>query len=250
MKINLLKRGYKNNEAFYEAFLMNQMDSFLSDEVIEVPEAPDFPIYLNIADETRRKQKFIEAFTIIADHYLNTHRGVHLDERFWHSFLCTVKRDYILKHYPKVKECRKEFNTVVIKKFDWENYIYKCMLGAQYVVDHVKDPTRHAHYFGLIADNLDLFNYMLKYSVFRNGEFMINILDIIEEHQLSTLMKQKITWRDDLGKDERIGRRILFEFNKSYPIILFPMMSKSELKPLFFDYLKMYENPKNQTVIK
>ena len=62
--------------------------------------------------------------------------------------------------------------------------------------------------------------------------------------------QQKITWRDDLGKDERVGRRVLFEFNKSYPIILFPMMSKSELKPLFFDYLKMYENPKNQTVIK
>ena len=105
----------------------------------------------------------------------------------------------------------------------------------------MNDQTRHDHYFRLIADNLDMFNYMLKYPVFRNGEFMINILDIIDEYDLSGILKQKITWRDDLGKDERVGRRVLFEFNKSYPIVLFPMLSKDELKPLFFEYLKMYE---------
>ena len=68
-----------------------------------------------------------------------------------------------------------------------------------------------------------------------------SILDIIDEYDLSGILKQKITWRDDLGKDERVGRRVLFEFNKSYPIVLFPMLSKDELKPLFFEYLKMYE---------
>ena len=134
---------------------------------------------------------------------------------------------------------------VVLKKFDWENYIYKCILGAQYVVDHVKDSSRHDHYFRLIADNLDLFNYMLKYPVFRNGEFMINILDIVDEYDLSAILKQKITWRDDLGKDERVGRRVLFEFNKSYPVILFPMLSKKELEPLFFEYLEMYWDEKS-----
>ena len=52
MKINLLDKGYKNNEAFYNAFLTNNMEDFLSDEVIELKSAPDFPIYLNISDET------------------------------------------------------------------------------------------------------------------------------------------------------------------------------------------------------
>ena len=241
MKINLLDKGYKNNEAFYNAFLTNNMEDFLSDEVIELKSAPDFPIYLNISDETERTNKFIEAFTVIAHHYLHTDRDTHFDELFWHSLLCTAKRDYILENYPQVKTSIKEFNNVVLKKFDWENYIYKCILGAQYVVDHVNDQTSHDHYFRLIADNLDMFNYMLKYPVFRNGEFMINILDIIDEYDLSGILKQKITWRDDLGKDERVGRRVLFEFNKSYPIVLFPMLSNDELKPLFFEYLKMYE---------
>ena len=141
-------------------------------------------------------------------------------------------------------EARKEI-PVNTPEFDWENYIYKCILGAQYVVDHVKDSSRHDHYFRLIADNLDLFNYMLKYPVFRNGEFMINILDIVDEYDLSAILKQKITWRDDLGKDERVGRRVLFEFNKSYPVILFPMLSKKELEPLFFEYLEMYWDEKS-----
>ena len=245
MKINLLDKGYKNNEAFYNAFLTNSMEEFLSDEVIDLKSAPDFPIYLNITDETERADKFIEAFTVIANHYLQTDRDTHFDERFWHSFLCTVKRDYILENYPQVKSGIKEFNNVVLKKFDWENYIYKCILGAQYVVDHVKDPSRHDYYFRLIADNLDMFNYMLKYPVFRNGEFMINILDIVDEYDLSAILKQKITWRDDLGKDERVGRRVLFEFNKSYPVILFPMLSKKELEPLFFEYLEMYWDEKS-----
>ena len=59
MKINLLDKGYKNNEAFYNAFLTNNMEDFLSDEVIELKSAPDFPIYLNISDETERTNKFI-----------------------------------------------------------------------------------------------------------------------------------------------------------------------------------------------
>ena len=245
MEISLLNKGYKNNEAFYNAFLSNNMEEFLSDEIINLESAPDFPIYLNIADETERTNQFIQAFTVIANRYLHTDRDIHFDEQFWHSFLCTAKREYILNNYPQVKMGVKEFNNVVLKKFDWENYVYKCILGAQYVVDHVADQTRHEHYFRLIAENLDMFNYMLKYAVFRNGEFMINILDIIDEHDLSSTLKQKITWRGDLGKDERVGRRVLFEFNKSYPIVLFPMLSKEELEPLFFEYLEMYKEPNN-----
>ncbi|GGE54719.1 hypothetical protein [Priestia taiwanensis] len=53
-------------------------------------------------------------------------------------------------------------------------------------------------------------------------------------------MKAKITNRDDLGKDERIGRRVIFEFNKSYPIIMSLMLEKEDLKELFVQYLGYY----------
>ena len=53
-------------------------------------------------------------------------------------------------------------------------------------------------------------------------------------------MKMKISWRDDLGKDERVGRRVIFEFNKSYPVVLSPMLEKDDLKELFVKYLSYY----------
>ena len=95
MEISLLNKGYKNNEAFYNAFLSNNMEEFLSDEIINLESAPDFPIYLNIADETERTNQFIQAFTVIANHYLHTDRDIHFDEQFWHSYLCTAKREYL-----------------------------------------------------------------------------------------------------------------------------------------------------------
>ena len=53
--------------------------------------------------------------------------------------------------------------------------------------------------------------------ILRFDKFLLNILDIIDELDLSKVMKAKIKDRPDLGKDERIGRRVIFEFNKSYP---------------------------------
>ncbi len=88
---------------------------------------------------------------------------------------------------------------------------------------------------------LDLYNYILKAEIFRNGPFLVNILDIIDEYDLSKVLKAKIKDRPDLGKDERYGRRVVFEFNKSYPIVMSPMMSKEELEcHSFFEYLSYY----------
>ena len=46
MEISLLNKGYKNNEAFYNAFLSNNMEEFLSDEIINLESAPDFQFIL------------------------------------------------------------------------------------------------------------------------------------------------------------------------------------------------------------
>lgn len=69
---------------------------------------------------------------------------------------------------------------------------------------------------------------------------MINVLDIIHDRRLGKNLKSKIKNRDDLGKDERVGRRVIFEFNKSYPIIMSPMLEKEELEVLFLKYLSLY----------
>ena len=83
--------------------------------------------------------------------------------------------------------------------------------------------------------------------IFRNNKFLLNILlDIIQELDLSKTLKAKIKDRDDLGKDERIGRRVIFELNKSYPVIMSPMMNKEELKDVFLKFLSYYDNSYNK----
>lgn len=243
MEIRLLDKGYLNNEQFYQDFLNNQIinkEEYFSGKTVSIEAAPDFPVYINTKDEVKRNELFMEAFETISQYYLNTDRDIHLDPVFWHSLLCVYKREYLIEQYPEIKEKQSSFNNVVLKKFDWENYIYKCILGAQYVNDFVTDEAERRRYYTLIVDNLDLYNYIIKYEIFRNDKFLLNILDIIDRHKLGKVMKAKIKDRPDLGKDERIGRRVIFEFNKSYPVVMSPMLEIEELEPLFFEYLGYY----------
>lgn len=245
MEIKLLAKNYKQNEQFYQDFLENkidQKDEYFSGEIVLLDQAPDFPIYMGQGSDEQKRQMFLEAFEILAESYLNTDRDIHFNELFWHSLLVTKKRDYILENYPKVTQGMNHFNNIVLKRFDWENYIYKCLLGVQYINDNIVHPDEQQRYYNLLVDNLDLYNYIIKYELFRNDKFLLNILDIIDELDLSKVMKAKITKRDDLGKDERIGRRVIFEFNKSYPVVMSPMLEKGELKEIFLKYLSYYDN--------
>lgn len=81
---------------------------------------------------------------------------------------------------------------------------------------------------------------MIKYEVFRNKQFVYNILSIVDELGLSSILKKEITLRDDLGDDPRVGRQVLLEFNKSYPVVMSPMLEKDELKEIFMEYLDYY----------
>ncbi|MFC0523650.1 hypothetical protein ACFFGV_08635 [Pontibacillus salicampi] len=243
MEVKLLANGYKQNEQFYKDFLEDQIhlkDEYFSGEVVNLAQAPEFPIYMAHENERDKKQLFFEAIEILAENYLNTDRDIHFDELFWHSLLVTTKREFLLKNYPQIKQSMNQFHNVVLKNFDWENYIYKCVLGAQYINDSVGDERDRKRYYSLLVDNLDLYNYIIKYEIFRNDNFLINILDIIDDLNLSKVMKSKIKGRDDLGKDERVGRRVIFEFNKSYPVIMSPMLEKEELKEIFLEYLGYY----------
>jgi hypothetical protein len=243
MEIKLLKDGYKKIESLYQDFktdMIAENETYFSEESVYIDHTPSFPIYIAKGSTEHKKQEFLEAFNTIKHAYLSLDRSILLNERFWHSFLIVYKRDYIVRKYPEVLDNENRFKNVVLKKFDWENYIYKIILGAQYIADHVSDEDQQQRYFGLIIDNLDLYNYIIKYEIFRNDDFLINILDIIDELGLSEILKAKIKGREDLGDDERYGRRVIFELNKSYPIVLSPMLSKEDLKDIFIEYLGYY----------
>ena len=243
MEIKLLKKDFLKKEEFYKDFLDDKImerDEYFSDEVVHINNAPDFPIYMGKGSEEEKAKLFMEAFETMSNFYLNTDRDIHMNERFWYTLLCVYKRDFILKMYPQVEESMKEFHNVVLKKFDWENYIYKCILAAQYVKDNTDNEDDRKKYYSLIVENLDVYNYMIKYEVFRNDKFIINVLDIINDNNLSSILKAKIKDRTDLGKDERYGRRVLFEFNKAYPVVMSPMLDKDELEGLFMGYLGYY----------
>ena len=145
----------------------------------------------------------------------------------------------VTKSYKAIKEDYNAFKNIVIKRFDWENYIYKAILIAQYVEENTLS-YKHEYYYRLILQNMDMFNYIIKYEIFRNGQFLINIMDIIAETNLGPVLKAKIKNRPDLGKDERYGRRVIFELNKAYPIVMSPMLDKEMLKEYFLKYLGYY----------
>lgn len=248
MQIRLLKKGYMNNKEFYQDFLDGKIaenEEYFDKGTVSIDSAPDFPIYLGKLhgkSEEYKRGLWHEAFDTITKYYLDIDREFHLEGLFWDSLLCVHKRDFLLETYPEIKESMENFKNIVIKKFDWENYIYKLVLGAEYIKDNVEEDREK--YYDAIINNLDVYNYIIKYEIFRNDKFLLNILDIIEDNDLSTVMKAKIKGRDDLGKDERVGRRVIFEFNKSYPVIMSPMLEKEELEELFFRYLGYYNDIK------
>lgn len=247
MRIRLLESGYKNDELFYKEFLNGKLlkSKFVSDEYVSIDEElPDFPIYFAIKDSEERNKQFINTIKIISEHVICMDREIYMDERFWHSWLCLYKCDYLLNNYPQIKDGYDSFKNIVIKQFDWENYIYKAILIAQYVKENKTEDKREEMYH-TILNNFDVFNYIIKYEIFRNGQFLVNVMDIIEETGLTKVLKAKIKNRPDLGKDERYGRRVIFEFNKSYPIVLGPMLNKEELKKYFLKFLSYYYQENN-----
>lgn len=242
MVIRLLKESYLNSDNIYKDFINNQIESDLdhfSDEYFVINNAKPFPIYIADKNEKDRELRFMEAFNIIEECYLNLDRDVIMSQQFWHTLFLVLFRDYIVENYPIVLKNKNIFKNVLLKKFDWENYIYKCLFAVEYVCD-MSQKNEKEKLYKTIINNLDLYNYLIKYTVFRNNKFIITILRIVEKNDYSNLLKAKIKNRPDLGNDERYGRRVLFEFNKEYPIVLSPMMEEKEIELLFIKHLNNY----------
>lgn len=242
MKVKLLKANYLKNPNIYKDFLDNNIVrnlEYMSSEYVEVGDIELFPIYLAYRNFETLTTKYTEAFYIVRDNYIYLDRDITMNQRFWHSLLVTEFRDYIIEQHPEILDSEKKFKDIVLKKFDWENYIYKVVIAAQYLNDNAMQ-SDHKKYLDLIINNLDLYNYIIKYRIFRNDKFLLNVLDIVDKNNLSEVLKARIKHRPDLGKDERYGRRVIFEFNKNYPVIMGPMLTKEDIEEKFIDYLRMY----------
>lgn len=243
MKIKLLKEGYKKDENIHDDFINDRIseNGHVSEEYVIIDECPDFLPHLGHlpAKSERKREEFIKSAKIIGNEFLKYNRDDVFNERFWHSYFCIYKRELLMKEYGDKILSEKVFKKAIFKNFDWENYIYKYIIAAQYIGDNVSE-REHDKYYNLILDNLDVFNYIIKYNIFRNDSFLIKMLDIIDEVKLSSIMKSKIKNRPDLGSDERYGRRVVYEFNKSYPIVPAPVLSKNDIKAYTKKFLAMY----------
>ena len=240
----MLKKDYKRNEGLFQAFVDGTIltdETFFSSDSVDIPAAHEFPVYINEKDEQLRKEKFFEAFDVIRDHYIHLDHDILFDARFWHTLLVTELRDYIIAQYPEAVQSEAKFHNIVLKKFDWENYVYKCVMAVDYIEHSNELSYSKDLYYELVVDNLDVFNYIIKYAIFRNESFLIKILTIIHDLDISAIMKAKIKDRPDLGKDERYGRRVIFEMNKNYPVMMAPLMDVDTLKEQCIKALEMYD---------
>lgn len=241
MKIKLIKATHKRDEKLYNAFVKGTIpEAFFTDEVVELEEAPPFPIYIAKGNDEEKKAAFLQAFAVIANNYVQLDRDIHFNDVFWYSLFLTHHRQYIIETYPQVLEAHSNFMNVVMKHFDWENYVYKCILAVEYIEDATCLYLPKARYYELIPENLDLYNYIIKSPLFRNGDFLIKLLTVIDKLQLSALLKSKIKDRPDLGKDERYGRRVVFELNKAYPVLMSPLLTVEELEREVIKALSLY----------
>jgi len=241
MRVRLLKDSYFKEDTLYEDFLKDNIREnvkYISNEVLDIErDLPVFPVYMATGAEKARKEDFLEAFEVIENHYLGLDREILMSQKFWHSLLLIHFRDYLLEKYPQIKKSPSEFNRIVVKKFDWENYIYKALLAVQYVLPNTVSPQK-AKYYRLIIDNLDVFNYIIKYKIFRNDIFLLRVLDIIDKNDLSKELKAEI---HEMPGDERFGRRVIFEMNKEYPVIMSPMLDNALLEEIFLNHLHNYQ---------
>lgn len=240
MEIKILKDEYLKGDQIYTDFIEDKIlgdPEHFTKETVTIGCLDDFPIYLAKSTKENREDDYLDGFLTMDKIIVSLDRKHSLDSSFWYSYILTQKSDYIKENYPEVFESETKFKNAILKKFDWENYIYKLVIGTQYVIDNIQDEDEQIKYFKLISNNLDVYNYIIKYEVFRNDIFLVNIMKIINENDLSEICKAKIKY---YTSDERFGRKVIFELNKSYPMVMVPLMEYEELEAAFIDNLNKY----------
>lgn len=162
------------------------------------------------------------------------------DPMFWKSVFITEYRDELLSIYPKLNKEETVFNNVIGKRWGWENYIFKAIIVHKFTPTALNYFKTREEFYRVVSENLDVFNYLIKGPIFRNGDFITKILKIITDKDLSKLSKKKIINRPDLGLDERFGRRAIYEMNKKYPILLVHKFDINQLSDLYIKSINKY----------
>src|SRR5699024_8800826 len=156
VNLKLLKKEKLRTEEFYNSFIAGTIQDnpeFFSDKTIIINDVPDFPIYMGNRFDPNIDEDFSEAILTLYSYYIDTERDTHLNELFWYSLFVLEKRDYLLNKYPKIKDSISDFHNIVLKKFDWESYIYKCVLAAEYIKSNDIDEYKIEYYVDLIINN-------------------------------------------------------------------------------------------------
>ena len=244
MKIRLLKNGYEANENLYKDFMNNRIDfnaDYFSDEYIELGgDLSLFPIYMARLDDDIQVEEYKKAVYTIMEDYLDYGRDVYMNEILWHS-LIMYHCDYLIEKYGDLINSHNNFKNIIIKKFNWESYIYKCIIMAEYLYNSSLDSKEdYDYYIQLFVENMDVFNYIIKYAIFKNDIFLLNFFKVIDELDISSIMKAKIKDLDLPEKDPRYGRRVIFELNKNYPAVMAPFMTSTDLADEIIKALSLY----------
>lgn len=244
MKIRLLNPGYAKDEKLYKDFMNNKIDfnaQYFSNDYIVIDSASIiFPIYMANLGEDTQKAEYKEAVYTLMDNYLDFGRDIYMNGTLWHSILM-YHRDYIIEKYGDKIKTHNNFKNIVIKKFNWESYIYKCIIMAEYLYNStLNDKDEYDYYIELFVENMDVFNYIIKYAIFKNDIFLMNFFKVIDELDISNIMKAKIKDIDLPEKDPRYGRRVVFELNKNYPAVMSPFMTFKDLSDEIIKALSLY----------
>ena len=233
MKVNLFHKDYAKMKNLYDDFINGKTATspiYSSFDEVEIAENKPFEIYFG-KNITNGKEKFLESILVVKDYYEQLDREYLYDQRFWNSLFLKYNVEYFLNIYPELKEDSDLFyKTIFLRKFDWGNYVYKLVIAVDFIESNIDFEPQKETYYEMIFDNLDVFNYIIKYSIFRSGDFLIKILKIIQENDISKELKSKLK---HLPGDQRLGRMIIFELNKVYPVIMSPLMSYEELEDRF-----------------
>lgn len=243
MEIRLLLDDYVKAEQFFLDFKSNRINSLtniFSERYVEIYAIAPFPFYLKENNETERTQLYLEAFRIYKEHYYALNRDITMNHVFWITLFSVHCREYLLRNYPQIVKNQNNFYNILLKSFNWENYIYKIALITQFVCSSVSEEEQE-EYVTLISNNMDVFNYLLKYPLFRQENFIIDVLRIIKEENLTNVLKKRLPNTPD-KEDYRFGRLVLFEFNKDYPVQIPHVMPYHKFKSIFLTYLDKYIN--------
>ena len=247
-ELYLLKEPIVNEEDFYVSFLRGSLEEegYFSNQKVEIPDVEEFIFYIGSGRQEERKEIFKKLIKLMMHSFVDMKQEVFLSQNFWLSYISSKLRTSVIKNHPKIQESFSEFKLIVLRDLDWENYLYRAAIYGSILHDRVADSEELDEYIDVINENMDVFNYILKKRVFRNDQFIFNMLQLLRRYTGTELI-QFLKFRDQtvMGRDVSPGRLLLTEMNTAYPTVLFPMLDYESFEDLFFQYLnhneKIYE---------